>query len=204
MTFREHCQRLDTEALLGHLRLDLRDDAKAVVMQLLAARGVTPATIEQVLADQAARDADAFAESERMASLGERMLAFGIDFAAWLLAAACLLGTRDGETAALPASSFEVLSWTYLLLRDAGPGLSPGKRLLGLRVVRASDEGPISLLSSILRNATHLIFILDALFILGERRRRLGDKLARTIVLRAAAVGASIPPAACPPAQQNP
>lgn len=97
MTFRERCERLDTEALLEHLRLDLRDDAKAIVLQLLAAQGIAPVTIEQVLAEQAAHDAEAFAQHERMASLGERMLVFGIDFAAWLLVGGLLIGTRDGR-----------------------------------------------------------------------------------------------------------
>ncbi len=201
MTFRERCERLDTGALLEYLRLDLRDDAQAIVRQLLTARGIAPARIEQVLADQAALDAEAFAQYERMASLGERMLAFGIDFVAWLLVGGLLVGTRERETASLAASSFEVLSWAFLLLRDAGPGLSPGKRLLKLRVVQMPGERRATLAGSVLRNLGHLLLLIDALFMLGERRMRLGDRLARTKVLRAAAIDAGIRPAACPPGQ---
>ncbi|WP_431479541.1 RDD family protein [Massilia eburnea] len=201
MTFRERCERLDTEALLEHLRLDLRDDAKAIVLQLLAARGIAPATIEQVLAEQAAHDAEAFAQHERMASLGERMLAFGIDFAAWLLVGGLLIGTRDGEASTGAEAFFEILSWTYLLLRDAVPGLSLGKRLLRLRVVHIPGERPVTLVGSALRNLSHLILVIDALFMLGERRMRLGDRLARTIVLRAAAIDAGTRLAAGPPGQ---
>jgi uncharacterized RDD family membrane protein YckC len=202
MHFRERCERLDTDALLDLLRIDLRDDAKAIVMQLLAARGISPAAMAQVVAEQAAREEEAFAQAERMASLGERFLAFVIDFAAWLLAGGLLIGAADAR---LPPGRgemcFEVLTWAYFLLRDAAPGFSPGKRLLGLRVVRLPDERPATILNSILRNAAHIIFVIDALFILGERRMRLGDRLARTSVMRAAAIDARTRPAAAPQAQ---
>lgn len=89
-----------------------------------------------------------------------------------------------------------------MLLRDAIPGQGLGKRMLGLRAVRMLGERRMTLASSLIRNATLLLLCFpDALCIAGESRRRLGNRLARTIVLRAAAIDADTRLAACPPAQ---
>jgi len=204
MSYREKCERLDTEELLNLLRCDLVEGAQAIVLEVLAARGVSSATIERVLASEAARLEEERHQQERMASQGMRLLAFAIDFVLATLVFSLFmelvqpLAKSAGETFAL------VCWWGYMLLRDAMPGGSLGKRLLHMRVVRIPGERRMTVRASFLRNLTHVLFMIDALFILGERRMRLGDMLAGTIVLRRAATGAGIPPAACPPAQQNP
>jgi len=177
-----------------------------VLLRVLAARGVPPEAIEEVLADEFARQAEDRAQNERLASLGARLAAFVIDNLAAtllsrLLALLLLTLTSGPEADYLPP----VLACAYILFRDAIPGQSLGKRLLKLRVVRMPDERGMTLLSSFLRNLPLLLLsLIDLVFITGERRMRLGDMLAGTIVLRRGATGADIPPAACPPAQQNP
>ena len=73
----------------------------------------------------------------------------------------------------------------YYLLADALPGgQSLGKRWLDMAVVDATSGEPCSVGQSFIRNL--LLAILGPihwLFIFGERRQRLGDKLAGTVVL---------------------
>ncbi|KQZ42638.1 RDD family protein [Duganella sp. Root1480D1] len=202
MSFREQFERLDTEELLGYLRLDLAEEAKRPLLQILSARGVSSATIEGILASEFERLQEHHALQERrLASVGARLAAFAIDLGAAALASGILeahLESRfEGEQ--LPYAG--VLFCGYMLLRDAIPGQGLGKRLLGLRAVRMPGERRMTLPSSFIRNVTLLLFLPDALSIAGESRRRLGDRLARTIVLRAAAIDAGTRPAASPPAQ---
>lgn len=79
--------------------------------------------------------------------------------------------------------------WTlgYLLLADGMEGgQSFGKRLLGMRVVDAKTGKPCSFGRSLLRNFTlTLLGPIDWVFIFGQRRQRLGDKLAGTVVIAA-------------------
>jgi len=196
MSYREKCEGLETEELLNLLRRGLVEGAEAIVLEVLAERGVSAATIERVLASEAARKEEELHQQERMADQGARLLAFAIDLAG----AALVFGLLGELLKPLAIAGW----WGYLLLRDAIPGGSVGKRLLKMRVVRIPGERRMTLGASFFRNLTHVFFMIDALFILGERRMRLGDMLAGTIVLRRAAAGAGIPPAACPPAQQNP
>lgn len=90
----------------------------------------------------------------------------------------------------------EWLPWAWLLfvflyygVNEALGGATPGKRLLGIRVVM-TDGSPCSPSASALRN---LVRFLDALFLwwlgalaalLTKRRQRLGDLLAHTMVVR--------------------
>jgi uncharacterized RDD family membrane protein YckC len=91
---------------------------------------------------------------------------------------------------------------TYLLIADGVmPGRSPGKAVIGLRVV-ADDGQPAGLRESILRNVTigaaflltiipwigwllaGAVIVLEGLLVVGnERGHRLGDELARTHVM---------------------
>lgn len=69
------------------------------------------------------------------------------------------------------------------LVRDARAGLSPGKRLLGLRV--QTRRGPATLGASLLRNATLLIplwNVVEAVSLI-RRGERPGDRLAGTTVV---------------------
>jgi len=84
---------------------------------------------------------------------------------------------------------FAILGWlAYLILCDAMPrGQSVGKRLIRIAVVHVDTEQPCTLWRSIVRNVSMVTLgIVDAVFIVGKQRRRLGDFLARTKVVRAA------------------
>ncbi|MFH0863105.1 MAG: RDD family protein [Candidatus Altiarchaeota archaeon] len=75
----------------------------------------------------------------------------------------------------------------YVLLKDGLPGgMSVGKRLMKLRVVR-SDGSKCDPMSSALRNVTLLVPILNlielVLAIADREGRRIGDKIARTQVV---------------------
>jgi uncharacterized RDD family membrane protein YckC len=71
----------------------------------------------------------------------------------------------------------------YLFLADGlHEGQSFAKQWLGIRVVGASGM-PCTFGQSFLRNIFTLFGPLDWIFIFGERRQRLGDKFAGTIVV---------------------
>ncbi len=81
-------------------------------------------------------------------------------------------------------------SWGWdVAWETLGGGRTPGKRLAGIRVVRA-DGGPPGLLDSLVRNLLRalelpLLYAPAILMVaLGERRQRLGDLVAGTRVVR--------------------
>jgi len=78
-----------------------------------------------------------------------------------------------------------VVGVAYYFLADALPGgQSLGKRWLDLSVIDARTGEPCSIWQSFVRNLLLAILgPLDWLFIFGERRQRLGDKAAGTIVI---------------------
>jgi len=92
------------------------------------------------------------------------------------------------SAASLPAlfRIAQAVALALFLLRDAPSGGSPGKRLLGLRVVRA-DRREVGPRESLLRNLTLLVplwnlFELRSLLVRPDGRRP-GDRLAGTVVL---------------------
>lgn len=205
MSYREQFNRLSTEELLGYLELDLASEAKPALLQVLAARAVSAETIEQILAGQLARLEQQRQQQKRLASPWARLAALAIDLGASMLLFGILGAYLAPHVPAYAELTVGALAWIYMLFRDAIPGQSLGKRLLRLRVVRMPDERAMTLLSSFLRNLPLLLcIVIDALFMTGERGMRLGDRLARTIVLRAGPVGARIRPASSRPARQNP
>ena len=74
----------------------------------------------------------------------------------------------------------------YLLFSDAmEDGQSYGKRILGIAVVSRDTGEPCTAWQSFVRNFTlSVLGPIDWVFILGERRQRLGDMLAGTIVIQ--------------------
>lgn len=82
-------------------------------------------------------------------------------------------------------------NWLYALLFEAlWGGRTPGKRLMGLRVVRL-DGSPATPLDLALRNFARGIDFLPAFYAVGvvsmlvsEQGRRLGDRVAGTLVVR--------------------
>ena len=78
-----------------------------------------------------------------------------------------------------------VFAFLYTLLADGlEGGQSFGKRMVGIRVVSMGTGGPCSFGQSFIRNLLLMILgPIDWIFIFGERRQRLGDKAAGTIVI---------------------
>ncbi|VVB53646.1 RDD family protein [uncultured archaeon] len=80
-----------------------------------------------------------------------------------------------------------ILGLAYLLLKDSlFNGSSPGKKLVGLKVVKG-DATTIGRKESVLRNITWLIPILNwaelILPLIDKNGRRIGDKIAKTQVI---------------------
>jgi uncharacterized RDD family membrane protein YckC len=83
-----------------------------------------------------------------------------------------------------------LLEWGYyVLLESTGGGASPGKRALGLRVIKEGGF-PIGFLDSVLRNLLRAADFLPVGYVLGllsmagdSRFRRLGDRVAGTMVV---------------------
>ncbi|MEK7327557.1 MAG: RDD family protein, partial [Chloroflexota bacterium] len=85
--------------------------------------------------------------------------------------------------------SFAFFWGYYILFEMLWNGQSPGKRWVGLRVIR-TDGTPITLTESIIRNLVRLVDFLPAYYGVGvvtmfinEQSRRLGDLAAGTLVV---------------------
>ena len=127
------------------------------------------------------------AEGVHLASLPQRLAAQFLDglVAAVPVIAGVLimvLLSRAGIALIVLGVLFALL---YTLLADGlENGQSLGKRMVGIRVVSADTGAPCTFGQSFLRNLL-LAFLgpIDWIFIFGERRQRLGDKAAGTIVI---------------------
>jgi uncharacterized RDD family membrane protein YckC len=114
-----------------------------------------------------------------------------------------------GDSAAYPALA---AAWAlfYYFACESGTGQTPGKHLLGLRVVRAdgrpADMGAIAVRTA-LRPVDALFGYLLGLIVMlrtGERRQRIGDLAAHTVVTDArVAMAATGPPAATSDAEET-
>lgn len=85
--------------------------------------------------------------------------------------------------------SFLVLWGYYIFFELLWNGQSPGKRLVGLRVIR-SDGSPIGVVESIVRNLIRIVDFLPLYYGIGvvvmfisQRAQRLGDLAASTLVV---------------------
>lgn len=73
----------------------------------------------------------------------------------------------------------------YILLCDGLPGgQSMGKRITNIGVVHVDSELPCTYWQSCARNFTMVLGAIDAVFIAGKQRRRLGDLIAGTKVVQ--------------------
>lgn len=72
----------------------------------------------------------------------------------------------------------------YFLFADGfNEGRSIGKLIVGTRVIDVATGDSCSFGQSFLRNIFYIFGIFDWIFIFGEKRQRLGDKAAKTIVV---------------------
>lgn len=74
----------------------------------------------------------------------------------------------------------------YILCADGSEdGQSYGKRVMGICVIDATSGKPCTFIKSFARNVPlAFLGIIDWIFIFSEKRQRLGDMLANTIVVR--------------------
>ncbi len=130
-----------------------------------------------------------------LAGLGSRAIAGAVDLACKAVAVAVLLivfvaAVGDpGLLVFVPLAGMTMLVYD-VLFETLGGGRTPGKRLAGLRVVRASGR-PVDLTASVIRNALRLLdglalsyFPTVVSIIVTRRNQRPGDLAADTIVIR--------------------
>ena len=93
-------------------------------------------------------------------------------------------------SASLPAGVVSVVGILYFIVLEGFMGATLGKLLLGIRVVKL-DGSRIGLGAAIVRNLLRIIDALPTAYILGailiwtsSRKQRLGDRVARTVVVR--------------------
>ncbi|MBA2301690.1 MAG: RDD family protein [Acidobacteria bacterium] len=139
-----------------------------------------------------------------LATVGSRFLALAIDT---LVQAACMLvlvvvaglavfGSRLMLNAAsqwllavFVLGTFLVYYGYFALFESLWNGQTPGKRVIGLRVIHASGR-PVSVLEAILRNVVRIVDQMPGIYAIGiisafvtERSQRLGDLAAGTVVV---------------------
>lgn len=132
---------------------------------------------------------------ERNVGVGLRFVAVLIDgillgILAYLMAAVTGGTTATGfELQGAPAFLFFLLSFVYYWLLETYLGGTPGKLVLGMRVVM-EDGSPITLAASLIRNLLRIIdglfaYLVGAIFIwTSPQKQRLGDRLAKTFVVK--------------------
>ena len=118
-----------------------------------------------------------------LASLTQRLVAQildGLVYGAIVVVALILFRTVSG------AWIGGIVSLLYLFFQDGlSRGQSYGKRVIGTAVIDERTGDWCTFTQSLLRNLSlSLLSIIDWIFIFGERRQRLGDKIARTVVVR--------------------
>lgn len=142
------------------------------------------------------------------ASLLPRALAWAIDLALRLVAGLLLvvaLGVLGDAGAGLIMVCLFVLMWAYPIVFEARWGATPGKYLLGLRVL-AGNGAPLGWGAACVRNLLRVVDLLPLGYCAGAlcslfdpRSRRLGDLVADSLVVHrpqpATAPGASAVPA---------
>lgn len=121
--------------------------------------------------------------SKPLARIGQRFTSQSIDG---------LVAMAVGVVVYLIANALELpyewmfVGWLlYILFCDGLPGgQSMGKRFTSTSVVHADSELPCTYWQSCVRNSTMVLGVIDAAFIAGKQRRRLGDLLAHTKVIQ--------------------
>ena len=123
-----------------------------------------------------------------------RGVAWLIDFilrAAFYLITAILLELFGGFGTALILIILFIIEWFYPVIFEVRNGMTPGKRIMGIRVVH-DDGTPVSWSSSLLRNLIRSVDFFPFFNITGfitmlmnSRFKRLGDLAAGTVVVYA-------------------
>lgn len=176
---------------------DLTDEARQQLQAELTSRGITADQVrrlyEAVKAEQDGQAAQAAATDAMLASPLARLGAQSIDQIAALLI--LLLSHPAMVQLGMPSSLSGWVSLlaflSYHLLSDALPnGQTVGKFIFRIATVHVESGQPCSWGRSLVRNLSLLLLsVFDVLSIFGRRRQRLGDRLARTAVVKLESVG---------------
>jgi uncharacterized RDD family membrane protein YckC len=123
-----------------------------------------------------------------LASIGQRFTSqFVDDIVAMAVGVMFYLGAK---ALALPLELALVGFFLYVFFCDGLPGgQSLGKRFTRTAVVSAKTEEPCRYWQSLVRNFAMLLGLVDAVFIFGRQRRRLGDYVAGTKVIQKESIG---------------
>ena len=125
----------------------------------------------------------------QLASRSRRLWAFFID--ALILSVATLilywvlgwLGIRTWHPKLFQIAS--LLLWLFgLTFMEGFSGRSPGKDLMDIRVLRLKDGRPINFTDAFFRRLTMILLPLDLIWMLSEKRQRLGDQLVKTVIVK--------------------
>jgi uncharacterized RDD family membrane protein YckC len=118
-----------------------------------------------------------------LATFGERFAGHFLDSA--LTCGGVALGSYIGASLGVGAAPAMVMFLGYLLFSDGlGEGQSFGKKMLKIAVVDKTTGRPCGYGRSFVRNIVRMFGLVDWVFMLGERRQRLGDRAANTIVVK--------------------
>ena len=148
-----------------------------------------------------------------LATVGSRFLALAIDTLiqiaigvglfivvalALFLAGAAAVAARPWGLAVVVLGGFLVYYGYFALFETVWNGQTPGKRVVGLRVIHASGR-PVSAWEAILRNVVRIADQMPAIYAIGivsvfltERSQRLGDLAAGTVVVHERLVRAEL------------
>ena len=107
---------------------------------------------------------------------------------------AAMFGSFTFDVLGLSALSFMgvfmLLFFLYFIVLEGAMGSTVGKRITKIRVVR-EDGSPCGFGPAVVRNVLRVIDILPFLYIVGlilvsrsEKKQRLGDRLAKTVVIK--------------------
>lgn len=83
-----------------------------------------------------------------------------------------------------------VIALAYYIVMEAQSGVTLGKRLIGLKVVKLEGGAPLDWQASIVRNVLRLVdglffYLVGAIVVwTSDKKQRLGDKVAGTVVVR--------------------
>lgn len=111
-----------------------------------------------------------------------------------------LVGATVSNTAALVLASFVTFLVVYayfVVAETASSGRTPGKRVVGLRVIRVDGSAP-SFTDSLVRNIVRFLDLLGpgvVTMFFHPQSRRLGDLAAGTLVVRERPAGTALAPA---------
>jgi uncharacterized RDD family membrane protein YckC len=103
------------------------------------------------------------------------------------------------QLSGLPFFLWLIIAIGYYTVMEAQSGATIGKRLVGLKVVKLDAAAPIDMQTSLVRNVLRLVdgflfYLIGAISVwMSDKKQRIGDRVARTVVIRARASDTRVP-----------